>query len=299
MALEPSHLDLCSSSYAKISDKRSGLTALGNFCALIFGCEVLIESLRTRQSVHHESCRCDGWYRFGLVGDGMGYDDRTGFFFWEWFMALDRSVGSAKSCRPKSNPATKMLLRLTVQRNEPAIMIIPLPLSMRLFFIALLLVTGSSPFVLAEGTWSPWIAEVHDIRQWDFFSLSSLILLETMWSAAPRPPRPAGSPSSSVSSGFSGSFHRECERSPRTPLPLPAPLHAPGPVYLIPRTPMTDARRYRSLFSHRRVAPPTPPYLSPPPSDEEPSEGTVDPAAELEGDPDEPYLEDIVYPAGY
>ncbi|MED6198912.1 hypothetical protein PIB30_071059, partial [Stylosanthes scabra] len=29
------------------------------------------------------------------------------------------SVGSAKSCRPKANPATKMLLRLTVQRNEP------------------------------------------------------------------------------------------------------------------------------------------------------------------------------------
>ncbi|MED6124862.1 hypothetical protein PIB30_062945 [Stylosanthes scabra] len=53
------------------------------------------------------------------------------------------------------------------------------------------------------------------------------------------------------------------------------------------------------LFSCRRVAPPTPPYPSPPPSNEEPSKGTVDPAAELEGDPDEPYHEDIVYPAGY
>ncbi|MED6202688.1 hypothetical protein PIB30_108071, partial [Stylosanthes scabra] len=66
----------------------------------------------------------------------------TEFFFWEWFMVLDRfnplrriglatdqvsvlsdlghcrPVGSAKSCRPKANPATKMLLRLTVQRNE-------------------------------------------------------------------------------------------------------------------------------------------------------------------------------------
>ncbi|MED6133828.1 hypothetical protein PIB30_031839 [Stylosanthes scabra] len=31
MALEPSHLDLCSSSYAQISDKRSGLTVLGDF----------------------------------------------------------------------------------------------------------------------------------------------------------------------------------------------------------------------------------------------------------------------------
>ncbi|MED6200576.1 hypothetical protein PIB30_086564 [Stylosanthes scabra] len=57
MAFEPSYLDLCSSSYAQISDKRSGLTALGNFYALIFGCEFLIESLRIRQSVQHESCR--------------------------------------------------------------------------------------------------------------------------------------------------------------------------------------------------------------------------------------------------
>ncbi|MED6158862.1 hypothetical protein PIB30_036942 [Stylosanthes scabra] len=117
--------------------------------------------------------------------------------------------------------------------------------------------------------------------------------------AAPRPPRPAGSPSSSVSSGSSGSFHREHERSPHTPLPSPASLPAPGPVYHVPHTPMTDARRYRSLFSRRRVAPPTPPYHSPPPSDEEPSKGTVDPAAELEGDPNELYQEDIVYPAGY
>ncbi|MED6194906.1 hypothetical protein PIB30_032934 [Stylosanthes scabra] len=72
-----------------------------------------------------------------------------------------------------------------------------------------------------------------------------------------------------------------------------------GPVYPVPRTPMTDARQYRSLFSRHRVAPPTPPYHSPPPSDEKPSEGTIDPAAELEGDPDEPYHENIVYPAGY
>ncbi|MED6146731.1 hypothetical protein PIB30_037355 [Stylosanthes scabra] len=55
MALEPSHLDLCSSSYSQGSDKRSGLTALGKFCALIFGCEFLIESLRTSRSVQHES----------------------------------------------------------------------------------------------------------------------------------------------------------------------------------------------------------------------------------------------------
>ncbi|MED6163394.1 hypothetical protein PIB30_079547 [Stylosanthes scabra] len=117
--------------------------------------------------------------------------------------------------------------------------------------------------------------------------------------SAPRPPRPAGSPSSSISSGSSGSFYRERERSPRTPLPPPAPLHAPGPVYPVPRTPMTDARRYCSLFSRRRVALPTPPYPSPPPRDVEPLEGTVDPAAELEGDPDEPYHEDIVYPASH
>ncbi|MED6207150.1 hypothetical protein PIB30_033161 [Stylosanthes scabra] len=117
--------------------------------------------------------------------------------------------------------------------------------------------------------------------------------------SAPRPPRPAVSPSSSASSGSSGSFHRERERSPRTPLPPPVPLHAPGPVYHVPRTPMTDARRYHSLFSHRRVAPPTPPYRSPTPSDEEPLKGTIDPAAELEGDPDKPYQENVVYPAGY
>ncbi|MED6217116.1 hypothetical protein PIB30_014778 [Stylosanthes scabra] len=116
---------------------------------------------------------------------------------------------------------------------------------------------------------------------------------------APRPPHPASSLSSSVSSGSSESYCRERERSPRTPLPPPASLHAPGPVHPIPRTQMSDARRYHSLFTRRRVAPPTPPYPSPPPSDEEPSEGTVDPAAELEGDPEEPYLEDVVYPAGY
>ncbi|MED6144597.1 hypothetical protein PIB30_017093 [Stylosanthes scabra] len=124
-------------------------------------------------------------------------------------------------------------------------------------------------------------------------------LSDVMRPSAPRPPRPAVSPSSSASSSSIGSFHREYERSPRTPLPPPAPLHAPGPVYLVPRTPMTDARRYRSLFSCRRVAPPTPPYYSPPPSDEEPSKGTVDPAAKLEGDSNEPYQENVVYPAGY
>ncbi|MED6120839.1 hypothetical protein PIB30_024715 [Stylosanthes scabra] len=90
--------------------------------------------------------------------------------------------------------------------------------------------------------------------------------------AAPRPPRLAGSPSSSISSGSSGSFHRKRERSPRTPLPPPVPLHAPGPMYPVPRTPMADERQYQ---------------------------GTIDSAADLEGDPDEPYHEDIVYHAGY
>ncbi|MED6153271.1 hypothetical protein PIB30_100297, partial [Stylosanthes scabra] len=66
-----------------------------------------------------------------------------GSSLWGWFMVLNRMtlleglvrqptkhrfyqawvtvkpVGSAKSCRPKANPATKMLLRLTVQKNEP------------------------------------------------------------------------------------------------------------------------------------------------------------------------------------
>ncbi|MED6192749.1 hypothetical protein PIB30_013132 [Stylosanthes scabra] len=105
---------------------------------------------------------------------------------------------------------------------------------------------------------------------------------------APRPPRPAASPSSSTSSGSSRSFHRERECSARTLFPPLAPTPAPGPMHPIPHTPMTDARRYHRLFSRRRVAPPTPPPPSPPPSDDEPSVETNDPAAELEGDPEEP-----------
>ncbi|MED6199293.1 hypothetical protein PIB30_074616 [Stylosanthes scabra] len=111
-----------------------------------------------------------------------------------------------------------------------------------------------------------------------------------MQPSAPRPPRPAASLSSSVLSGSSGSYHWERERSPHTLLPPLAPAPAPGPMHPIPRTPMTDARRYRSLFSRRRVAPPTPPSHSPPPSDDEPSVETVDLQAELEGDLEEPYL---------
>ncbi|MED6138608.1 hypothetical protein PIB30_075900 [Stylosanthes scabra] len=85
-----------------------------------------------------------------------------------------------------------------------------------------------------------------------------------MHPSAPRPPRPASSPSSSVSSGSSGSFRRERERSQRTP-----------------------------LFPRRRVAPPTPPL-----SDDEPSKERVDPEAELEGDPEEPYLVGDAHPGG-
>ncbi|MED6172085.1 hypothetical protein PIB30_046835 [Stylosanthes scabra] len=50
MALESSHVVLYSASYAQFSDKKLGLTALGEF-----GRDFLIESLRTRQSVQHES----------------------------------------------------------------------------------------------------------------------------------------------------------------------------------------------------------------------------------------------------
>ncbi|MED6194402.1 hypothetical protein PIB30_028155 [Stylosanthes scabra] len=100
--------------------------------------------------------------------------------------------------------------------------------------------------------------------------------------STPRPLRPTGSPSSSVSSGSSRSYHRECERSPRTLLPPPAPLHAPGPVHPVLRT-------LRCLFSRHRVAPPTPPSPSPPPSDDKPSVERIDSEAELEGDPEEPY----------
>ncbi|MED6195576.1 hypothetical protein PIB30_039180 [Stylosanthes scabra] len=126
----------------------------------------------------------------------------------------------------------------------------------------------------------------------DFFSLVYL-------SCAMRPivlfsPRPAASPSSSTSSGSTGSVHRECERSLCTPLPPMAPASAPGPVYPIPRSPMCDARRNRSLFPRRRVAPPTPPPPSPPTNDDEPSVETYDPATELVGDPDEPYVAEHV-----
>ncbi|MED6205181.1 hypothetical protein PIB30_015519 [Stylosanthes scabra] len=111
---------------------------------------------------------------------------------------------------------------------------------------------------------------------------------------APFSPRSVASPSSSTSSGSVGSVHRERSCSPRTPLPSMVPAPVSGPVYPGPRTPMCDARRYHSLFPRHRVAPPTPPPPSPPPSDEEPSTETYDPAAELVGDPDEPYVAELV-----
>ncbi|MED6213715.1 hypothetical protein PIB30_095954, partial [Stylosanthes scabra] len=121
-------------------------------------------------------------------------------------------------------------------------------------------------------------------------SVISFSLSSTMRPIALFSPRPAASPSSSASTGSAGSVHRDRSRSPRTPVPPMAPAPAPGPVYPVPRTPMCDARRYRSLFSCHRVTPPTPPHPSPPSADDEPSAGTYDPAAELEGDPDEPYV---------
>ncbi|MED6144246.1 hypothetical protein PIB30_013852 [Stylosanthes scabra] len=111
---------------------------------------------------------------------------------------------------------------------------------------------------------------------------------------APFSPRPAASPSLSTSSGSTGSVYWERSRSPRTPLQPMAPAPGPGPVYPVPRTPMCDAQRYRSLFPRRRVAPPTPPPPSPPPSDEEPSVETYDSVTELVGDPDEPVVAELV-----
>ncbi|MED6204693.1 hypothetical protein PIB30_011376 [Stylosanthes scabra] len=125
--------------------------------------------------------------------------------------------------------------------------------------------------------------------------ISSLSYLScAMRPIIPFSPRPAASPSSSTSSGSTGSVHQERERSPRTPLPPMAPAPASGPVYPFSRTPMCNARRYRSLFPRRRVAPPTPPPPSPPSSDEEPSIETYDPVTELVGDPDEPYAAEHV-----
>ncbi|MED6115465.1 hypothetical protein PIB30_090917 [Stylosanthes scabra] len=131
------------------------------------------------------------------------------------------------------------------------------------------------------------IIDIHTI-----FSLSPLPLFARP--IAPFSPRPAASPSSSASSESVGSVHRERSRSPRTPLPPMAPAPVPGSVYPVPHTPMCDARRYRSLFPHRRVTPPTRPPPSPPPSDDEPFAETYDPAEELEGDLDEPYVAERV-----
>ncbi|MED6122576.1 hypothetical protein PIB30_041032 [Stylosanthes scabra] len=122
---------------------------------------------------------------------------------------------------------------------------------------------------------------VHDIRQW----------VNHTW-VNPKTSIPSLSYLSR--SGSTGSAQRERERSPRTPLPPMAPAPSPEPMYPIPRTPMSDARRYRSLFSRCRVAPPTPPPPSPPLSDDEPLVETFDPATELEGDPEQPYLADHV-----
>ncbi|MED6149466.1 hypothetical protein PIB30_062754 [Stylosanthes scabra] len=154
------------------------------------------------------------------------------------------------------------------------------------------------PPVLAEGTWlkpttfdsgEPYLGLILSNRRVreDLFSPLSFF---TMRPIAPFSPGPASSTSSSTSSGSVGSVHWERSRSPRTPLP---PM-APAPVYPVPRTPMCDAQRYRSLFPHRRVAPPTPPPPSPPSSDKEPSVETYNPAAELVGDPDESYVAERV-----
>ncbi|MED6185171.1 hypothetical protein PIB30_054471 [Stylosanthes scabra] len=107
-------------------------------------------------------------------------------------------------------------------------------------------------------------------------------------------------PSSCCIPGFVSFFGIRGECSPRT-FAIPAyasatygPAPVPGPVYPVPRTPMCDARRYCSFFSRHRVTPPTPPPPSPSPSDDEPSAETYDPAADLEGDPDEPYVAERV-----
>ncbi|MED6149981.1 hypothetical protein PIB30_067783 [Stylosanthes scabra] len=67
-----------------------------------------------------------------------------------------------------------------------------------------------------------------------------------------------------------------------------------GPGVPCSASPMCDARRYLSLFPRRRIAPPTPTPPLPPLSDEEPSAETYDPATELVGDPDEPYVAEHV-----
>ncbi|MED6208694.1 hypothetical protein PIB30_047679 [Stylosanthes scabra] len=60
----------------------------------------------------------------------------------------------------------------------------------------------------------------------------------------------------------------------------------------VSNTAYTDVRcqALSQPLSHHRVTPPTPPPPSPPSIDDEPSAETYDPAAELEGDPDEPYV---------
>ncbi|MED6185539.1 hypothetical protein PIB30_058047 [Stylosanthes scabra] len=260
-----------------------------------------------------------------------------------------------------------MLLRLTVQRNEPASYLKgnndhPVPPSIRfLCFTELSLVTGSSPclfgvprvlcatcssqrnmaaldepksttfdsgepylgLILSNrrvrelnrrmSSWPALGTCMHHIDRLvalvilrtgnlrfsppssyttqDFFSLSPLLHDETYRTVFSMS---GCSPSSSTFSSSTGSVHRERERSPRTPLPPMALASAPGHVYPIPRTPMSDARCYRNLFPRHRMAPPTPPPPSPPSSDDEPSDETYDPATELVGDPDEPYVAEHV-----
>ncbi|MED6128651.1 hypothetical protein PIB30_099915, partial [Stylosanthes scabra] len=191
-----------------------------------------------------------------------------------------KSVGSAKSCRPKVNSGYKDATSANDLEERTGEML-------RAYQGYLM------PPVLAKGTWLGTLGS-HPLLL-TLRRISSLLYLSSMMRPiAPFSPPPTASPSSSTSSGSVGSVYRECSRSPRTPLPPMASAPIPGPVYPVPRTPMCDARRYRSLYPRCGVAPPTPPPPSPHPSDEEPSSETYDPATELVGDPDEPYVAEYV-----
>ncbi|MED6182619.1 hypothetical protein PIB30_030237 [Stylosanthes scabra] len=172
----------------------------------------------------------------------MGHDDRTRFFFWDWFMALDRF-----------NP----LRRIGLATNQVSVLL-----------------------------------DLCHCQTGPLFSLSYLSGYDETYRTS--------SPSSSCLSKFVSLFRFHRERSSGAqafaPYTLTSDGSSSGLGTYVPhiRTPMSDARHYRSLFSRHRVATPTPPPPSPPSSDDEPSVETFDPAAELEGDPDEPYIAEHV-----
>ncbi|MED6145993.1 hypothetical protein PIB30_030331 [Stylosanthes scabra] len=232
----------------------------------------------------------------------MGHDDRIEFFFWGMVHGSE-SVNPLRRIGEANNQASVLSglghcqtanERLRVKAKKSRVQGLGvIPLSFAGDGILTMIIESSKALVIPQAGNLRFSPPSSYTTQNLFFPLflhdeTNCTLLSTTGCI----------PSSSTSSGSVGSVHRERPCSPRTPLPPMAPAPVPGPVYSVPHTPMCDARRFRSLFPRRRVAPPTPHPPSPPSSDEEPSAETYDPVAELVGDPDEPYIaERVLYRA--